>query len=784
MEGCEMKKAIFRDFLIAAPIVFSVLFFAVVWPSESTAVNASEANVRFNGNEEGGDAFGFSVSSAGDFNGDGYEDVIVGQFLDEVAYIFYGQEADPISRIEIDASDADIKFYGPFGSGSWFGHSVACAGDFNGDGYDDVIIGDPKGGYFEGGKGTVYIFFGGDYLAGTKFYDFEADRIIRGEEFGDNFGWAVASAGNFNGDEYDDIVIGAPKLNEVISVDPPVKREGCGYVFCGDDREGPLDIVASEDDRLEGCERNRGDVGFSVAGNVDIDGDGWDDVILGSPNVSGGGIQLYLGSGGPCVEWQLGGEYMGSKFGFAIAGVGDVNDDEYEDIIVGAPGTTVSDGLSELSNAGSAYVILGRSEEAWRSSRSYVFDNNGIITVLGESAGDRFGSAVGGAGYFNTDSFADFIVGAPLGSTPSPLVRPIAYLFRGREASIDSNLTMNASSNYGCIFVGEDYNHRLGGAVSGMFDWNNDDSPDLLLGAPGNGTAYLFLGLSIQISPQSGPGFPVSLMNNTDKLSRGSPFYRKSFDQGTIGFYFMEPGEGQQLQWWGDVPFNATVQPGKSVNLTVPWPVCNQYPSDAQVICNQPSYRANLFWTYHTTIAGQHHIYAFLPDTQEPQQVPPLLPLKSDENGVCNFQLLAFDTFGTSVGRAKVFSVPPAVAAARIEPRVLNRHSNGQMIKCVINLPDRYEERDVDPDSLRLSIPFCSGCGAITAQRGFASKKSYFAFFSRRKLIGLLGNMDLKYPTQLLLRVSGHLKEGAPFEGDAVISVNYPLKKTNNRLPR
>jgi hypothetical protein len=134
--------------------------------------------------------------------------------------------------------------------------------------------------------------------------------------------------------------------------------------------------------------------------------------------------------------------------------------------------------------------------------------------------------------------------------------------------------------------------------------------------------------------------------------------------------------------------------------------------------------------------------------------------------GVCNFQLFAFGSPGTLVGDAKVFNVPPAVASVEIRPKVLHCCSWDRLIKAVVKLPEGYKEKDIQRDSLKLSIPTCPDCEPISALRGLPLKKRYVAFFPRRELMNRLENMELE---SVLLRVSGHLKDGTPFEGDGAI---------------
>ncbi|MBK7255291.1 MAG: FG-GAP repeat protein [Ignavibacteria bacterium] len=144
-----------------------------------------------------GDKFGYSVSSAGDVDGDGYSDVIVGAYGYNGAayqgrvYIFFGGASMN--------SYADVILTG-VNSGDYFGRSVSGAGDMNGDGFDDVIVG--ADGY-NIDQGRAYIFFGGVSMNST------ADVILTGVNSGDYFGRKVSSAGDVNGDGYGDVLVTA-----------------------------------------------------------------------------------------------------------------------------------------------------------------------------------------------------------------------------------------------------------------------------------------------------------------------------------------------------------------------------------------------------------------------------------------------------------------------------------------------------------------------------------------------------------------------------------------------
>ena len=211
--------------------------------------------------EGAGDNFGYSVSGAGDVNGDGYADVIVGAYLNDAAgsnvgraYVYYGGPgADAVADLTLTGEAA----------GDLFGYSVSGAGDVNGDGYADVIVGaySDDGGGLDAGR--AYVYFGGPGA------DAVADLTLTGAAAGDWFGWSVSGAGDVNGDGYADVIVGG-HLDDAGGMDA-----GRAYVYFG----GPgADAVA--DLTLTGAAA--GDqFGISVAGAGDVNGDGYADVIVG-----------------------------------------------------------------------------------------------------------------------------------------------------------------------------------------------------------------------------------------------------------------------------------------------------------------------------------------------------------------------------------------------------------------------------------------------------------------------------------------------------------------------
>ncbi len=394
------------------------------------------------------DYLGYSVAGAGDVNGDGYGDVIVGAYANDAggasagrAYVYYGGPG-------VDAS-ADLILTGAV-AGDNFGFSVAGAGDVNGDGYGDVIVGALYNDAGGSSAGRAYVYFGGPGV------DASADLILTGAAAGDGFGISVAGAGDVNGDGYGDVIVGA-YANDAGGVDA-----GRAYVYFG----GPgADAVA--DLTLTGATASDY-FGISVAGAGDVNGDGYGDVIVGARGNDAGGTdagRAYVYFGGPgadaVADLTLTGAATGDFFGHSVAGAGDVNGDGYGDVIVGAYYNDAGG-----TNAGRAYVYYGG------PGADAVAD----LTLTGAAAGDEFGTSVAGAGDVNGDGYGDVIVGAR-GNDAGGTDAGRAYVyFGGPGADAIADLTLTGAAAY------DDFGH----SVAGAGDVNGDGYGDVIVGASGN----------------------------------------------------------------------------------------------------------------------------------------------------------------------------------------------------------------------------------------------------------------------------------------------------------
>jgi len=374
----------------------------------------SAAGASFIG-EDAGDSSGFSVASAADVNGDGYDDILIGAYFDNDGGIAAGQTYLILGKatgwaMDMDLSDANASFWGEDG-GDQSGYSVASAGDVNGDGYDDILIGaygdeDGGGNY----AGQTYLILGKAtcWAMDTNLSDANASFI--GEDADDFSGWSVASAGDVNGDGFDDILIGAHR------VDDGEGYAGQTYLILGKATGWAMDTDLSDANASFIGEDADDCSGYSVASAGDVNGDGYDDILIGARNNDDGGDnagQTYLILGkaaGWAMDTDLSdanasfwGEDPCDWLGYSVASAGDINGDGYDDILIGAYAN--DDGGNE---AGKTYLILGKAT-GWAMDTDL---SAADASFWGEDVSDYAGHSVASAGDVNGDGYDDILIGA------------------------------------------------------------------------------------------------------------------------------------------------------------------------------------------------------------------------------------------------------------------------------------------------------------------------------------------------------------------------------------
>lgn len=373
-----------------------------------------------------GSRFGAAVSSAGDVNGDGYDDILIGAYeytIPDVpnvshqgrVYLFYG------SASGLGAETADWTYDGDR-SDENLGHAVATAGDVNGDGFDDIIVGARR--YEQNDKkvGAVLVFYG----SSNGITQTAPDWMVIGDDAGADFGAAVNTAGDINGDGYDDIIVGAPNYDDGQEIG------GAAFVFLGS--ATGLNQTGQFDWHISG-----GVTGASLGTGVDtagdINNDGFADVIIGAPRYPGtqendGAVFVFHGSNsglGTEADWSAVSDQLGTLFGYAVAGAGDINQDGYDDVIVGAYRYNDNPDDGQSSIEGAAFVYWGApvrlQSASWRA--------------VGEKADTEFGFSVAAAGDVNGGGNQDVIIGAPRYQRDSKTILGRVYVYFGQSSSFE-----------------------------------------------------------------------------------------------------------------------------------------------------------------------------------------------------------------------------------------------------------------------------------------------------------------------------------------------------------
>ena len=360
-----------------------------------------------------GAEFGASLATAGDVNGDGYADFLAGaprfnsdstpQSEEGAAFLYYGTASNLGP-----AESARWAFEGDRALGH-VGAAVASAGDVNHDGYADVIVGADLYSNDDINQGRVFVFLGSaSGLSKSPDWTYESHQT------GSRFGAAVGAAGDANGDGYGDLFVGAPGYDDL------QENSGGVFIFFGG-RSGPT----SNPPWMLVVDQAEANFGISAAALGDLDGDGYDDLLVGAPGYSNGLFgdgAAFLFRGGAAAPaftgWKAWIPQAGSRFGAVVAAAGDVNQDGWPDALVGAPNYT-GDHLDE----GALFLYYGGPQGLGTTYR---------WMAAGEKADTDFAISSGAAGDVNGDGYTDVVAGAPayfLGT--EPLGR--AFVFLGRD---------------------------------------------------------------------------------------------------------------------------------------------------------------------------------------------------------------------------------------------------------------------------------------------------------------------------------------------------------------
>nr|MCW1930300.1 integrin alpha [Candidatus Kerfeldbacteria bacterium] len=458
----QLKKGlVFAAIVFTVCILFSPAAHASTSLAEFKAMISDTSDVNYAGSV---------VASAGDVNNDGYDDFLVGaDGNDEVAtnagavYLIYGES----SQLTSASLSTAIQFTGEV-SEDYAGIAFSTAGDVNNDGYDDILIGAAFNDDSGSNAGAVYLIYG----ESSQLISSSLSTAIQftGEAINDRAGLSVSSAGDVNNDGYDDILIGA-YLN-----DDSGSNAGAVYLIYGQSSQLTSSSLSTA---IQFTGEVEGDVaGYSVSAAGDVNNDGYDDILIGAylnddSGSNAGAVYLIYGESSQLTSASLStavqftGEADGDAAGYSVSSAGDVNNDGYDDILIGA--YLNDDIISGFGNSGAAYLIYGESSRLASASLS------AAVKFTGEAMEDYAGISVSSAGDVNNDGYDDILIGAYL-NDGSGTDAGAAYLIYGQSSQLTS-----ASLSTAVQFTGEAAGDVAGYSVSAAGDVNGDGFDDVLI---------------------------------------------------------------------------------------------------------------------------------------------------------------------------------------------------------------------------------------------------------------------------------------------------------------
>ena len=464
------------------------------------------------------DAAGSALSNAGDINGDGLDDLIIGANGANVSYVVFGSfEQFPASFDFSSLNGRNGFVINGINADDRLGYSVSSVGDLNGDGIDDVAIAspdaDPSG---RTNAGQTYVLFGNasSFPATIELTTLNGSNgfTINGINVGDRSGYALSEVGDINGDGFDDLAIGSP------DADPNRRIEaGQTYVVYGNSNL-PASLELANLNGSNGFIINGidpGDRSGDWIARGDINGDNIDDLIIGAFQADPGGINdagetyvIYGNTNGFPQSFDpsmldgsngvvLNGVNADDTSGFYVSAV-DINGDNFDEVIIGAPNAD-PDGLI---NAGATYVVFGNEALPPSIDLSTLDGNNGFV-LNGLAAYDYSGSPVSSAGDINGDGFEDLAIASASADINGNLDVGTTYIVLGSplELPVDASVPVNFNNVDTFAIPGVAADDLAGYAISNAGDINGDGIDDLAIGSyadpNGNidaGTTYIVFG--------------------------------------------------------------------------------------------------------------------------------------------------------------------------------------------------------------------------------------------------------------------------------------------------
>jgi len=451
----------FADMIVGSPFAsatgsFSGASYVIFGRASGSATNVDLSSLDgANGFKLSGaeafDRIGASVASAGDVNGDGFADVIVTSFiadinssLSRISYVVFGKKAGFAANLDLGSLNGSNGFR--LGRGS----SVASPGDVNGDGFDDVMTG-----------GRVVFGKAGGFAQDIDLSSLDGSN---GFALGGTFSIThMASVGDVNGDGFDDVMIGVPPANRAYDY-----YMGASYVVFGKESGFEANINLRSLNGSDGFRVSSGGASGQSAG--DVNGDGFDDMV-----VLRGSASVLFGKPAGFSENDI--NNLDGTNGFSlgvfrdVASAGDVNGDGFDDVIVG----------HQSDRAGAGYVVFGKASGFAASIDLSSLDGSNGFRLTDVAHKTLAGVSVASAGDVNDDGFADLIIGAPR-ADPHGERSGASYVVYGRAPDSAVDRTGTAASQ---TLAGGAFDDSLSGLSGDDMLYGNGGN-DLLRGGTGN----------------------------------------------------------------------------------------------------------------------------------------------------------------------------------------------------------------------------------------------------------------------------------------------------------
>jgi len=470
---------------------------------------------------------GYAVSNAGDVNGDGFDDFIVGApgavgYVGR-SYVVFGGTSAPntlqLSELSVVGNTRGFVINGAVGDGM-SGATVTGGGDINGDGLADLVVANRanyavgNGGYpmeytTSGTTSETYVVFGKTNTTAVNLTALTAATNLTNTASTLGFkinttgttaaGWSVSHAGDVNGDGLDDMLVSNPSFGS---------NDGRVYLIYGKASGASIEVntlpangasnsvgfMVTADTTIDGSATPR----LSSVSSGDINGDGYSDLVLGAWNTgntaatAGSLYVVYGNSTNTSLDISAlnasgnnrGFRVLGEGYaGMDVAGVADVNGDGLDDLLLQSTQGFVGTGNTTLK--GAAWVVFGKTDNSPVNVSSIEAGTGGFAIGAGLDNTNFGAYAISSAGDFNGDGLGDVIVTHPNASFVNNGVTNTqagaAYIVFGKTGTGTVQVT-SLDGSEGFRIVNPLASERMGGAVTGGGDINGDGFDDVIIG--------------------------------------------------------------------------------------------------------------------------------------------------------------------------------------------------------------------------------------------------------------------------------------------------------------